>query len=149
MKKWLCGQGKKVSGHKCSMHKYVIAGHAYSKFWMSHNDKYTLCHPTVPSIPLGLTLQGRTATSLQISWSPPSFINGANLAYRVEYRGVATENAVNDSFFVPNFLESTTTSVTISGLVPFSTYTIGVRASTSAGAGPTAFINASTAASGK
>ena len=64
---------------------------------------------------------------------------------------MATENAVNDSFSTPNFLESSTTSVIISGLVPFSTYTIGVRASTSAGAGggPTASINANTTESGE
>ena len=104
---------------------------------------------TVPSVPLGVTLQGSTSTSLRMSWNAPYFSNGADLTYRVEYTGVATENAVNDSFFTPNFLEITTTSVTISGLVPFSTYTIGVRASTSAGAGPTAFINATTAAAGE
>ena len=106
-------------------------------------------HPTVPSIPLDVTLAENTSTSLQMFWSPPSFSNGDNLTYHVEYTGVATENAVNDSFFTPNFLEITTTSVTISSLVPFSTYTIGVRASTSAGAGPTAFINATTAAAGE
>ena len=84
-----------------------------------------------------------------MSWSTPSISNGANLTYHVEYTGLATENTVNDSFSTPNFLESSTTSVTISGLVPFSTYTIGVSASTSAGAGPTAFINATTAAAGE
>ena len=105
--------------------------------------------PTVPSAPLGVTLRGSTPTSLQISWSTPSFSNGANLTYHVEYTGVATLNAVNDSFYTLNFLESSTTSVTISGLVPFSTYTIGVRASTSAGAGPTASINANTTESGE
>ena len=104
---------------------------------------------TVPSIPLDVTLADNASTFLLIFWTPPSFSNGDNLIYRVEYTGVATENAVNDSFFTPNFLEVTTTSVTISGLVPFSTYTIGVRASTSAGAGTTAFINASTAAAGE
>ena len=104
---------------------------------------------TVPSAPLGVTLRGSTPTFLQISWSTPSFSNGDNLTYRVEYTGVATVNAVNDSFSTLNFLESSTTSVTISGLVPFSTYTIGVRASTSAGAGPTASINAMTAESGE
>ena len=62
---------------------------------------------------------------------------------------MTTENAVNGSFFRSNFLEITTTSVTISGLAPFSTYTIGVSASTSAGLGPTAFINATTAAAGE
>ena len=105
--------------------------------------------PTVPSVPLNVTLHGSTPTSLEISWSTPSFSNGANLTYRVEYTGVTTENAVNDSFSTPNFLESSSTSVTISGLVPFSTYTIGVSASTSAGAGPTASINATTAESGE
>ena len=111
---------------------------------------YALCiFLTVPSIPLDVTLADNTSTFLLIFWTPPSFSNGDNLIYRVEYTGVATENAVNDSFFTPNFLEVTTTSVTISGLVPFSTYTIGVRASTTAGAGPTAFINATTAAAGE
>ena len=105
--------------------------------------------PTVPSVPLNVTLRGSTSTSLRISWSTPSFSNGANLTYHVEYTGVATENAVNDSFYTPNFLESSTTSVTFSGLVPFSTYTIGVSASTSAGAGPTASINANTTESGE
>ena len=100
------------------------------------------CHLcTVPSVPLGVTLQVTTATSLQVSWSTPTFSNGPNLTYHVKYTGVATENAVNGSFFMTFFLESSTTSVTISGLVPFSTYTIGVRASTSVGAGPTAFVN--------
>ena len=129
----------------------IMLPHAYT------NRCYELCTlqcmlcniSTVPSVPLGVTLQGNTSTSLQISWSTPSFSNGANLTYRVEYTGVATENAVNGSFFTPSFLESTTTSVTISGLVPFSTYTIGVGASTSAGAGPTASINATTAAAGE
>ena len=109
----------------------------------------SLCHPTVPSVPLNVTLRGSTSTSLQISWSTPSFSNGANLLYHVEYTGLATENAVNDSFSTPNVLESSTTSVTISGLVPFSTYTIGVSASTSAGAGPASSINATTAAAGE
>ena len=105
--------------------------------------------PTVPSIPLGVVLQRSTSTSLQVSWSTPTFNNGPNLTYCLEYTGLATENSVNDSFFLTSFLESSTTSVTISGLVPFSTYTIGVRASTSVGAGPTAFINATTAAAGE
>ena len=105
--------------------------------------------PAVPSVPLNVTLHGSTPTSLQVSWSTPSFSNGANLTYHVEYTGVATLNAVNDSFSTPNFLESSTTSVTISGLVPFSTYTIGVSASTSAGAGPAASIKATTAESGE
>ena len=104
---------------------------------------------TVPSVPLNVTLQVTTATSLQVSWSTPTFTNGPNLTYRVEYTGVDTENAVNGSFFMTSFLESSTTSVTISGLVPFSTYTIGVRASTSVGAGPTAFINVTTGEAGE
>ena len=104
---------------------------------------------TVPSVPLNVTLQVTTATSLLVSWSTPTFSNGPNLTYHVEYTGVDTENAVNDSFFMTSFLESSTTSVTISGLVPFSTYTIGVRASTSVGAGPTAFINVTTGEAGE
>ena len=129
----------------------IVLPHAYTnRCYELCILQYMLCIiSTVPSVPLGVTLQGNTSTSLQISWSTPSFSNGANLTYRVEYTGIATENAVNGSFFAPSFLESTTTSVTISGLVPFSTYTIGVRASTSAGAGPTAFINATTAAAGE
>ena len=105
--------------------------------------------PTVPSTPLGVVLQHSTSTSLQVSWSAPTFSNGPNLTYHVEYTGLDTENPVNDSFFMTSFLESSTTSVTISGLVPFSTYTIGVRASTSVGAGPIAFIKATTAAAGE
>ena len=104
---------------------------------------------TVPSVPLLATVQDITFTSLQIFWSTPIFSNGPNLTYHVEYTGVDTENPVNDSFFMTSVLESSTTSVTISGLVPFSTYIIGVRASTSVGAGPTAFINATTAAAGE
>ena len=111
---------------------------------------YTLCVTSaVPSVPLRVTVQVSTATSLQVSWSTPTFSNGPNLTYHVEYTGVDTENAVNDSFFMTSFLESSTTSVTISDLVPFSTYTIGVRASTSAGSGPSALVNAVTNADGK
>ena len=120
----------------------------YSVFWMKLS--YTICvNPTVPSVPLAVTLEASTSTSLQVSWSTPTFSNGPILTYRVEYTGVDTENAVNGSFFVTSFLESSTTSVTISGLVPFSTYTIGVRASTSVGAGPTAFIDATTGEAGE
>ena len=109
-----------------------------------------LCIPcTVPSVPLNVAVQVTMATSLQVSWSTPTFSNGPNLTYHVEYTGVDTENAVNDSFFMTSFLESSTTSMTISNLVPFSTYTIGVRASTSVGAGPTALVNAVTNADGK
>ena len=104
---------------------------------------------TVSSTPLRVVLQNSTSTSLQVSWSTPTFSNGPNLTYWVEYTGLATEYPVNDSFFMTSFLESSTTSVAISGLVPFSTYTIGVRASTSVGAGPTAFINATTTAAGE
>ena len=104
---------------------------------------------TVPSVPLRVTAQGNTPISLQVTWSIPTFSNGPNLTYHVEYTGVDTENPVNDTFFMTSFLESNTTSVTISGLVPFSTYIIGVRASTSVGAGPIAFINATTAAAGE
>ena len=104
---------------------------------------------TVPSVPLTVTPQVTASTSLQVSWSTPTFSNGPNLTYRVEYTGVDTENALNDSFFMTSFLESSTTSMTISDLVPFSTYTIGVRASTSVGAGPIAYINVTTAAAGE
>ena len=123
----------------------ILSPHQYSQ---SHlYAPYVI--PTVPSVPLNVTLRGSTPTSLQISWSTPSFSNGANLTYRVEYTGVATQNAVNDSFYTPNFLETSTTSVTFSGLVLFSTYTIGVSASTSAGNGPAASIRATTAESGE
>ena len=117
--------------------------------WTGH----AVCsHVSPPQFRLSLSdvsLQGSASTSLRISWSTPTFSNGPNLTYRVEYTGVASENAVNGSFFMTFFLESSATSVTISDLVPFSTYTIGVRASTSVGAGPTAFINATTAAAGE
>ena len=118
--------------HECNNRRMLWTGHAVCSHVTS----------TVPSVPLNVTVQDSAATSLQISWSTPTFSNGPSLTYRVEYTGLAT---VNGSFFMTFFLETTTTSVNISGLVPFSTYTIGVRASTSVGAGPTAFINATTA----
>ena len=57
--------------------------------------------------------------------------------YEVTYTGVSSVNPVPDSFFQPLYITASApnTSLAVQQLVPYSNYTISVRAFTSAGPG--------------
>ena len=92
---------------------------------------------TVPSVPLTVTVANKTSTTLLVTWLPPSIPNGVLFSYEVYYRGESSLNPVPASFFQPLFLSVSVpnTSLVLSDLVPYSNYTISVRAFTSAGPG--------------
>ena len=92
---------------------------------------------TVPSTPLNVTVANKTSTTLLVIWMPPSTPNGVLTSYEVYLTGVFSVNSVNTSFFRPFsvIISTPTTSLVLSDLVPYSNYTISVRAFTSAGPG--------------
>ena len=63
--------------------------------------------------------------------------NGVLTSYKVTYAGVSSVNPVPVTFFQANSttVSATYTSLVLSDLVPYSNYTISVRAFTSAGPG--------------
>ena len=65
---------------------------------------------------------------IDISWSLPTMPNGDITLYEIRYR----EFSSNDSY---NMTNTTSTAYSIGGLVPNTSYTIGVRAYTSVGPG--------------
>ena len=85
--------------------------------------------PAVPGLPRGLTVTGSCPPSITLSWSPPlpSEQNGIIIGYRVNARTVER---------VRMFQRTTTsTSYTILGADPYTTYIFEVAASTVAGQG--------------
>ncbi len=86
--------------------------------------------PALPGVPQGVTAAASSSTSLTVSWSPPRSI-------------VAPFNySVNCSQADYNQLvDSTTQSVTVGGLHPFTDYQCCVSAINSAGSGPEACVN--------
>ena len=82
---------------------------------------------TVPSPPLNVKTNGVTSTSTTITWEPPQSPNGRLLGYEVSY----TPNGGQPS--VVNVLNSITWKLT--GLKPYTAYTVKLRAKTMAGFG--------------
>ncbi|MBB5872670.1 chitodextrinase [Allocatelliglobosispora scoriae] len=76
-----------------------------------------------PSVPAGLTVTGKTATSVSLSWSP-SVDNVAVVGYTVYREAGATD---------PVVASPTGTSTTITGLSPSTSYGFYVRARDAAG----------------
>ena len=92
---------------------------------------------TVPSPPLSATVADKTSTTLLVTWLPPATPNGVLTSYEVYYKGVSSVNPVPASFYQPLSVtvSAPNTSLVLSGLFPYSNYTITVRAFTSAGPG--------------
>ena len=90
-----------------------------------------------PSPPLNVTVLMKTSTSLLVSWLPPSMPNGVLISYEVYYTGESSLNPVPASFYhsLSSTISAPNTSLVLSNLVPYSNYTISVRAFTSAGPG--------------
>ena len=69
-----------------------------------------------------------TLTEISISWSPPTTPNGIITIYEIRYR----ESTSTGPYNITN---TTNTQYSIVGLIPNTSYTIGVRAYTSVGPG--------------
>ena len=67
-------------------------------------------------------------TVISISWNPPAIPNGIIIVYEIRYR----ESTSTGSYNITN---TTNTEYSIVGLIPNTSYTIGVRAYTSIGPG--------------
>ena len=76
-------------------------------------------------------------TEISISWSPPTTPNGIITVYEIRYR----ESTSTGPYNITN---TTNTQYSIVGLIPNTSYTIGVRAYTSVGPGEWADITFST-----
>ena len=62
--------------------------------------------------------------------------DNSQTTYEVQYRGVDSPNAVDESFFkVVIITPGMTLNLTISGLMPYSTYNVSVRATNQYGVG--------------
>ena len=70
----------------------------------------------------------RTPTYISISWNPPTIPNGIITVYEIRYR----ESTSTGPYNITN---TTNTQYSIVGLIPNTSYTIGVRAYTSIGPG--------------
>uniref|UniRef100_A0A1X7TIC4 Uncharacterized protein n=1 Tax=Amphimedon queenslandica TaxID=400682 RepID=A0A1X7TIC4_AMPQE len=84
---------------------------------------------TAESIPgLISDLYARVPTKISISWNPPTIPNGIITVYEIRYR----ESTSTGPYTITN---TTNTYYSIVGLIPNTSYTIGVRAYTSVGPG--------------
>uniref|UniRef100_A0A1X7THE7 Uncharacterized protein n=1 Tax=Amphimedon queenslandica TaxID=400682 RepID=A0A1X7THE7_AMPQE len=73
-------------------------------------------------------LYARVPTKISISWNPPTILNGIITVYEIRYR----ESTSTGPYNITN---TTNTYYSIVGLIPNTSYTIGVRAYTSIGPG--------------
>uniref|UniRef100_A0A1X7TGS7 Fibronectin type-III domain-containing protein n=1 Tax=Amphimedon queenslandica TaxID=400682 RepID=A0A1X7TGS7_AMPQE len=81
-----------------------------------------------PSIVTNLTLANRHQSTVKVSWNPPTILNGIITVYEIRYR----ESTSTGPYNITN---TTNTYYSIVGLIPNTSYTIGVRAYTSIGPG--------------
>ena len=69
-----------------------------------------------------------TLTEISISWIPPTTPNGIITLYEIKYR----ESTSTGPYNITN---TTNTQYSIGGLIPNTSYTVGIRAYTSVGPG--------------
>ena len=91
-----------------------------------------------PGVVLSLIPSGSDVDQISITWNQPYIPNGIIIMYEIRYR----ESDSSDSFIYVN--GTTNTQHIISGLLPNTSYTVGVRAYTIAGPGEWIEIQAST-----
>ena len=84
-----------------------------------------------------LTQRNASLTKINISWNPPTIPNGIITVYEIRYR----ESTSTGPYNITN---TTNTYYSIVGLIPNTSYTIGVRAYTSIGPGEWTNKNVST-----
>ena len=90
-----------------------------------------------PGVVSDLQLNGVGTNLINISWNIPTVPNGVIIMYAIRYR----ESISNSPY---NMTNTTNTQYSIGGLLPYTNYTIGVRAYTSVGPGEWSDITAST-----
>ena len=100
------------------------------------NDKSILTEP-IEVVFMSMVDDERSLSSLNISWSPPTTPNGIITVYEIRYRESTSTGPYN-------MTNTTNTQYSIVGLIPNTSYTIGVRAYTSVGPGEWANITFST-----
>ena len=83
----------------------------------------------------GLQAFNKTFTTITLTWQPPPVPNGVIIMYQVTYSTNGVVNTYN----------TTTPPVTITGLVPRTTYTFSVTAYTITGPGTPQQVQTSTA----
>ena len=95
----------------------------------------TLClySPTVPSAPLGVQYTNLSSTSIQVTWDPPSDINGVFQRYIIMVTRLEPRNSSNQTLDTSNV---NVTMFNITGLEEYERYTIVVYGETDAGVGP-------------
>ena len=93
---------------------------------------------SVPGVVSNLMSSGSDVDQISITWNQPSIPNGISIMYDIRYR----ESDNSDSFIYVNGI--TNTQHIIDGLIPNTSYTVGVRAYTIAGPGEWIDIQAST-----
>ena len=76
----------------------------------------------------GLIQSGTEIQVINITWNIPTVPNGVIIVYEIRYK----ESNSNSPY---NMTNTTNTQYTIAGLLPNTSYTIGVRAYTSVGPG--------------
>ena len=110
----------------------------------THTTHSTLTD-SAPSIAPGcLNVTHSLPTTAKLSWTllPMEKQNGIITGYTVQVEGPDSSREVS----VPN---TSTTSVEVPGLMPFTSYTFSVSAMTKAGTGPAATISSTTPEGGK
>ena len=103
----------------------------------SNQNTYSTSLSIAPSPPLNATTISKTSTRLTVGWVSPAIPDGVLSYYEVTYTGVSSVNPVPNSFYqsLSNTIPAPSTSLVLSDLVPYSNYSISVRAFTSAGPG--------------
>ncbi len=98
---------------------------------------HLLFHFAVPSSPLNVTVANKTSTTLLVTWLPPAIPNGVLTNFELCYTGVYSVNPVPSSFHQLQCknIPFPAAYCLLEDLVPYSNYTISVRAVTSAGPG--------------
>uniref|UniRef100_A0A1X7VB07 Uncharacterized protein n=1 Tax=Amphimedon queenslandica TaxID=400682 RepID=A0A1X7VB07_AMPQE len=83
---------------------------------------------SIPGVIFDLMQTNATLTEINISWNPPTIPNGIITVYEIRYR----ESTSTGPYNITN---TTNTYYSIVGLIPNTSYTVGVRAYTSIGPG--------------
>ena len=90
-----------------------------------------------PGVVSDLRLNGVGIDLINVTWNIPTSPNGIIIMYNIRYR----DSNSNGSY---NMSNTTNTQYIIGGLLPYTNYTIGVRAYTSVGPGEWSDIYTST-----
>ena len=135
------------SSHQCWRRTCSNYQCDYTTRWWAKTACYsqsciTLLSCIVPSGPPYGLLLSTASHALTLSWSPPlpSQRNGVIISYLI---------TCSSGGSIINSTRTSSTSLTITGLQPFTNYTCSVRAATTVGDGPATMLNIVTSEEGK